>query len=44
MPTQKMVIINLQKTPLDVMADLCIYGLIDDIIDRVMKKLEMPIP
>lgn len=40
----KMVIINLQKTPYDKLADLCIYGMIDDVIKIVMKKLALEIP
>ena len=38
------VIINLQKTPIDDMATLCIYGKCDDVIELVMKKLKMQIP
>lgn len=39
----KLVIINLQATPLDNVA-LKINGLVDDVIARVMKKLELEIP
>lgn len=36
---QKMVIVNLQKTKLDYLADLVIHGFVDDVIERLMKKL-----
>lgn len=39
-----MVIINLQKTPMDNLADLCIYGFVDNIIEILMKKLDLTIP
>ena len=39
-----MVIINLQKTPMDHLADLVIHGYIDDVIERLMKKLDLTIP
>ena len=40
----KLVIINLQKTPLDKKAALCIYAKIDDVFELLMKKLDMKIP
>ena len=39
----KLVIINLQKTPLDKGA-LCIHAKIDDVFELLMKKLDMKIP
>ena len=38
-----MVIVNLQKTPLDDLASLRIYALCDDVMVRLMKKLDIPI-
>ena len=38
------VMINLQKTPADKYATLCIYGKCDDIIKLLMQKLEYDIP
>ena len=39
-----LVIINLQKTPLDAFATLCIYGKCDDVMDLLMQKLGYQIP
>lgn len=39
----KLVIVNLQETPLDSMA-FRVNGLIDDVIFRLMEKLNLPIP
>ena len=39
-----LVIVNLQKTPLDTNAEFIIHGFIDDVIERLMKKLHMNIP
>ena len=39
-----LVICNLQKTPLDNLATLCIYAKCDDIIELLMKKLDYQIP
>ena len=36
--------VNLQKTPCDAEADFVIHGLIDDVIDRLMVKLNLAIP
>ena len=36
----KLVICNLQKTPLDAYATLCIYAKCDDIMEALMKKLD----
>lgn len=40
----KLVIVNLQKTPLDDQASLIIHSKIDDMFDVLMKKLNMQIP
>ena len=40
----KMVICNLQKTVLDSYATLCIHAKCDDMIELLMKKLNMAIP
>jgi NAD-dependent SIR2 family protein deacetylase len=40
----KLVIVNLQKTPLDAYAALKINAKCDDVIERLMKKLNMEIP
>jgi len=40
----RLVIVNLQKTPLDDVAALNIFGKIDDVIERLMVKLDMDIP
>ena len=40
----KLIIINLQKTPYDKDAKLCIHGKCDDIIKLLMKKLDYKIP
>lgn len=40
----KVVIINLQKTPQDDEADFVIHGLMDVVMDLLMKKLNMQIP
>lgn len=37
----KLVIVNLQATPLDSVAALVIHGMCDDVMARVMKKLEL---
>lgn len=39
-----LVIINLQKTPLDAYATLCIYGKCDEVIMLLMKKLGYELP
>ena len=39
-----LVIINLQKTPLDNYATLCIYGKCDDVMELLMEKLDYQIP
>ena len=38
------IIINLQKTPLDKSAMMCIYGKCDEVIEMLMEKLEYKIP
>lgn len=43
-PFQKHVIINLQKTPGYEKADLVIHALIDDVIEKLMAQLSIPIP
>ena len=40
----KLVIVNLQKTPLDGGAALCIHAFCDTVINMLMEKLELPIP
>ncbi|RFU34118.1 hypothetical protein B7463_g2209, partial [Scytalidium lignicola] len=40
----KLVICNLQQTPLDALSDLRIYSKTDDLMIRVMEKLDIPIP
>ena len=40
----KVVIINLQKTPADYVAALCIHERVDKVVEMVMKHLEIPIP
>jgi len=40
----KLVIVNLQKTPLDYAASLVIHGKCDDVLRLVMKKLQLEIP
>ena len=40
----KLVIINLQGTPLDGMAKLRIWGKVDDVMERLMEKLSLPVP
>ena len=40
----KLVIVNLQKTPLDKDASLIIHSKIDDMFEILMKKLNMQIP
>lgn len=37
-------ICNLQKTPVDALADIRVFGKSDDLMIRVMEKLEIPIP
>jgi NAD+-dependent protein deacetylase SIR2 len=39
-----LVIVNLQKTPLDSIASLCIYGKCDEVMALLMKKLDYQIP
>ncbi|KAH7438417.1 hypothetical protein KP509_04G014200 [Ceratopteris richardii] len=43
-PTAKLVIVNLQKTPLDDGADLRVFACTDDLMEKVMLKLNLPIP
>ena len=40
----KLVIVNLQKTPLDAYAALVIHGKCDEVMNLVMKKLQLEIP
>jgi NAD-dependent SIR2 family protein deacetylase len=40
----KLVIVNLQKTPLDYAASLIINGKCDEVMRLVMQKLELDIP
>ncbi|OTB05555.1 hypothetical protein M426DRAFT_56743 [Hypoxylon sp. CI-4A] len=40
----KLAICNLQETPLDGLADLRIYSKADELMTRVMSKLDIPIP
>lgn len=40
----KLVIVNLQKTPLDKYADIRIYGKCDDVMGRLMEKLNLSVP
>lgn len=40
----KLAICNLQKTPLDGLSDLRIHSKTDDLMIRVMEKLDIPIP
>jgi NAD-dependent SIR2 family protein deacetylase len=40
----KLVICNLQKTPLDPLSELRIYSKTDELMIRVMEKLDIPIP
>jgi NAD-dependent SIR2 family protein deacetylase len=40
----QLVIINLQKTPLDKMAKLVIHAKIDDVVEILMEKLKLGIP
>ena len=37
----KMAIVNLQKTPLDKICSLRIWAKVDDVIEQLMKKLEI---
>lgn len=39
-----LVLINLQKTPLDNLATLCIYGKTDDVMLLLMQKLGYEVP
>lgn len=39
-----LVIVNLQKTPLDNIAALCIYAKCEDVMIMLMKKLDYQIP
>ena len=40
----KLVICNLQSTELDALSDLRVYSKVDDLMIRVMEKLDIPIP
>ncbi len=40
----KIVIVNLQKTPLNVDASLCIYAKIEDVIERLMVIMNIEVP
>jgi len=40
----KLVIVNLQKTPLDPYADMIIHGKIDEVMEMLMAELHMQIP
>lgn len=40
----KVVIVNLQKTPYSDVAALSIYGKIENVMERLINKLEMPLP
>jgi len=40
----KLVIVNLQKTPLDRFAKLIVHAKIDEFMDLLMKKLSIEIP
>eukprot|EP00742_Colponemidia_sp_Colp-10_P010155 GILJ01011130.1.p1 GENE.GILJ01011130.1~~GILJ01011130.1.p1 ORF type:complete len:417 (+),score=41.05 GILJ01011130.1:119-1369(+) len=40
----KLVIVNLQPTPLDSICDLRIFALVDDVMQRLMQLFEMSIP
>ena len=40
----KLVIVNLQKTPIDSFADFIIHARIQTVMIKLMEKLEMPIP
>ena len=40
----KLVIVNLQKTPINELAALVIHAKVDDMMDLLMQKLEMTIP
>ncbi|KAF3769752.1 DHS-like NAD/FAD-binding domain-containing protein [Cryphonectria parasitica EP155] len=42
--TAALVICNLQNTPMDELADVRIHAKADDLMERVMRKLECPIP
>lgn len=42
--TGKLAICNLQSTPLDRLTDLRVYSKTDDLMIRVMEKLDIPIP
>jgi len=44
MAGKRLVIVNLQKTPLDSMADLVIHGLADKVISLLMQKLDLDTP
>jgi hypothetical protein len=39
-----LVIVNLQTTPLDHLAFMCIHAKIDDVMDMLMKELNIQIP
>lgn len=40
----KLVVINLQKTPINPVADIVIHAKIEDVMNILMKKLNIPIP
>jgi len=40
----RLVIVNLQKTPLDDQAALIIHGMCDDVMRRVMEKMKLEVP
>ena len=40
----KVVIINLQKTPVDEHADIVIHEQVDKVMELLMKKLNIPVP
>lgn len=40
----KLIICNLQKTPLDCKASLLIHGFCDDVMNGLMQRLDLPIP
>ena len=40
----KLVVVNLQKTPMDKKCAIRVWGLIDDFVMRVMKLLKIEVP
>ena len=40
----KLVVVNLQRTPLDRYADICIHAMCDDVLKRVMGHLGLEVP